>query len=86
MNSNEYSAYLDGISYVLDKLDTIVVDEVIAKYNAAVNNMKSAGHKSHDDDYYCYDCGEVVAYNNVLNLIKKLTKDLKEQSKTGYTT
>lgn len=86
MNENEYSSYLDGIAYVLDKFDSIVVDSVIEKFDEATEKCYNAKHEnkySGLDGFHRY-LGEQRAYEEIMILMKKFTKDLREQSKTCY--
>jgi len=86
MSTNEYLSYLDGISYMLDKLELIVVDELVTKFNETTDKMHAAKQEKNYDglDGFYYYLGEQSAYNDMRKLIKRLTKDLKEQRNTGF--
>ena len=82
----KYSSYLDGISYMLDKFETIIVDEVIKKFNETrINaiNSKQEGQLDGSDGFYYY-LGKQTAYEETMCLIKDFTKELKKQRKTGF--
>ncbi|MDT3388635.1 MAG: hypothetical protein LIR46_12885 [Bacteroidota bacterium] len=86
MNDNEYSSYLDGISYILDKFDSIIVDNIVEKFRQAIDKGATALKEKNMDglDGYYYSLGEQHAYDEMCIIIKKFTKDLKEQRCVGF--
>lgn len=86
MDNEQYSSYLDGISYVLDKFETIVADEAIKKFNEAIDKGCAARHEHNDDGwhgFYRY-FGEQRAYEETMILFRKFIDDLKKQRENGY--